>query len=411
MIQKQELLALATDFGLQPNVVEKDYVLGWLLAGIGAHPSTKNTWVFKGGTCLKKCFFETYRFSEDLDFTLTQSSHLEPSFLKSVFEEIGEWIYDQSGLVLPAEARKFDVFTNPRGGISAEGKLGYRGPLGRTGDAPRVKLDLTDHERLVLPIDWRDVHHPYSDKPAAGVQVSTYCFEEVFAEKVRALAERLRPRDLYDVIHLYRRKDLQLDRAKMMAALQEKCDFKKIATPDFESIRLSPLIGELKVSWAQMLAHQLPSLPPFDGFWAELPEFFDWLHREVAPVFAPILEVGSKAALDLTWRMPRMARSWRELGVGAPMEVIRYSAANRLCVQLDYRKETGERTQPIIEPYSLRRTRDGHYLLFGIKAGTNDARSYRVDRIRGATSTQQTFRPRYAVELTETGLYNRTTAD
>ena len=32
MIQKQELLDLAADFGLQPNVVEKDYVLGWLLA-------------------------------------------------------------------------------------------------------------------------------------------------------------------------------------------------------------------------------------------------------------------------------------------------------------------------------------------------------------------------------------------
>ena len=39
MIQKQELLDLATDFGLQPNVVEKDYALGWLLVGIGAHPA------------------------------------------------------------------------------------------------------------------------------------------------------------------------------------------------------------------------------------------------------------------------------------------------------------------------------------------------------------------------------------
>jgi len=30
------------------------------------------SWAFKGGTCLKKCYFETYRFSEDLDFTLTE---------------------------------------------------------------------------------------------------------------------------------------------------------------------------------------------------------------------------------------------------------------------------------------------------------------------------------------------------
>ncbi len=92
MIQKQELLDLAKDFGLQPNVVEKDYVLGWLLAGIGEHPTTRDTWVFKGGTCLKKCFFETYRFSEDLDFTLTDPAHLDQVFLRKLFEEVGEWV-------------------------------------------------------------------------------------------------------------------------------------------------------------------------------------------------------------------------------------------------------------------------------------------------------------------------------
>ena len=41
---------------------------------VGSHDEISETWVFKGGTCLKKCFFETYRFSEDLDFTLTSMS-------------------------------------------------------------------------------------------------------------------------------------------------------------------------------------------------------------------------------------------------------------------------------------------------------------------------------------------------
>lgn len=401
MIQKQELLDLAADFGLQPNVVEKDYVLGWLLAGIGEHPATRDTWVFKGGTCLKKCFFETYRFSEDLDFTLTDPAHLDEGFLRTLLQEVGEWVYDQTGLILPPEARKFEVYTNPRGGTSAEGRVGYRGPLARAGDAPRIKLDLTDHERLVLPIDRRHVHHPYSDLPGQGIQVSTYCFEEVFAEKVRALAERLRPRDLYDVVHLYRRKELNPDLPQLMHALREKCAFKKIAVPDFASIQVSPLITELQVSWAQMLAHQLPELPPFDGFWAELPDVFDWLHgRADQPVMAG---VAVTADTDTSWRMPAMASSWRGLGIGAPMEVIRFAAANRLCIQLEYRKENGERVQPVIEPYSLRRTRDGNYLLYGVKADTGEDRSYRVDRIAGATVTQRAFTARYLVELTETG--------
>jgi predicted nucleotidyltransferase component of viral defense system len=60
MIDRQEILEFVGEVGLDPNVVEKDYVLGWMLAGIAQHPRTRDTWVFKGGTCLKKCYFETY---------------------------------------------------------------------------------------------------------------------------------------------------------------------------------------------------------------------------------------------------------------------------------------------------------------------------------------------------------------
>jgi predicted nucleotidyltransferase component of viral defense system len=41
----------------------------------------RDAWVFKGGTCLKKCFVETYRFSEDLDFTVRENGPLEPAAL------------------------------------------------------------------------------------------------------------------------------------------------------------------------------------------------------------------------------------------------------------------------------------------------------------------------------------------
>ena len=34
MIDKRDILESASSLGLQPSVVEKDYVLGWLLAGI-----------------------------------------------------------------------------------------------------------------------------------------------------------------------------------------------------------------------------------------------------------------------------------------------------------------------------------------------------------------------------------------
>ena len=55
--------------GIQWNVIERDYLLSWVLAGISQVPSLNDTLVFKGGTALRKCYFGNYRFSEDLDFT------------------------------------------------------------------------------------------------------------------------------------------------------------------------------------------------------------------------------------------------------------------------------------------------------------------------------------------------------
>ena len=52
------------------SVLERDYCLAWLLAAL-AESDFKAVLGFKGGTALKRCYFGDYRFSEDLDFTLT----------------------------------------------------------------------------------------------------------------------------------------------------------------------------------------------------------------------------------------------------------------------------------------------------------------------------------------------------
>lgn len=178
MIDVAEIQAIATDLGLSPEVVEKDYVLGWLLAGISAHPALSTSWVFKGGTCLKKCYFETYRFSEDLDFTLTDATHLNADFLRTAFSDVSAWIYEQTGIRIPAEQLRFDLYTNPRGGASCEGRVYYAEPRPRPGTIPRIKLDLTVDELVALPPVIRPVGHPYSDLPEAGITAHCYAYEE-----------------------------------------------------------------------------------------------------------------------------------------------------------------------------------------------------------------------------------------
>ena len=391
MIDRREILEMASRMSLTPHVVEKDYMLGWMLAGIGAHPALRDSWLFKGGTCLKKCFFETYRFSEDLDFTLTDPAHIESVFLTQTFNEIGEWIYERTGIEIPAYLQNFDIYTNPRGTISCQGKISYRGPVA-TRDLPRIKLDLTADERIVLAPVRVGVFHPYSDEPAEGIDVLAYAYEELFGEKVRALAERTRPRDLYDVVNLFRNAEARPHASVMLDVLRQKCEFKGIAVPvlaDLEEHR-----AELQSLWQNMLAHQLPTLPPYESFWDELPAFFDWLQGGVEPAIpaAYALSAGEVVLRQRDLRLPVSGQAQSFI------EIIRFAAGNRLLVELDYQGSTRR-----IEPYSLRRTQDGNIVLHAFNADRNEHRSYRVDRIQGARVTNTTFTPRHAVELSPQG--------
>jgi predicted nucleotidyltransferase component of viral defense system len=398
VIDRAEILRLANEFGLEPRIVEKDYILGWVLAGIYRDPLLAQTWVFKGGTCLKKCFFETYRFSEDLDFTVTDASQLDATFLEQRFLELSNWLYDTAGIELPPDQRVFDIYDNRRGGRCGEGRIGYRGPIAPRGGAlPRIKLDLTADEILVLPTVMRPVGHVYSDSPAEGITARCYAFEEVFGEKVRALAERSRPRDLYDVINLFRNGEFHAAAAVIRDVVQQKCTFKNIGFPRFEG--LAVFREELVAEWGNMLGHQLPALPPVESFWDALPEFFGWLAGTRALIAAAPYPL---AAGDQVLRIP--AGAFRLAGRSTPfIEVIRFAAANHLCVDLDYVSEEGRRGTRTIEPYSLRRTQDGNVVLHAVRSQNQQHRSYRVDRILGARITQLTFNPSYAVELTPTG--------
>lgn len=398
MISKAELLGISEKLRLSPHVVEKDYALGWALAGIYAHPELQDNWVFKGGTCLKKCYFETYRFSEDLDFTLPDHAHLDATFLKRVFSEIADWIYEKTGLEFPANSQDFDIYVNPRGNSSCQGRLSYRGPISpRSGGLPRIKLDLIADERLVLAPVRSPIFHPYSDVPEDGIEVLSYAYVEAFAEKVRALAERTRPRDLYDVINLYRNESARPSSAVLLDVLRQKCDFKGIGIPRADD--LDGHKADLDSSWANMLAHQLPDLPPVGSFWDALHDFFAWLRgAPTRPIPAAYtIAPGESVIRERTLHLPVSGR------VQAELEIIRFSAANQLCVKLDYIDEHGRRSTRTIEPYSLRRTLDNNFILHAWNVDRDQHRSYRVDRIQGAQTTNRTFTPRYAIELTPTG--------
>src|SRR3972149_6574360 len=123
MIRNIEIQEAARAWGLRPDIVEKDYVLGWLLMGLSAHPRIQTQWIFKGGTALKKCYVETYRFSEDLDFTLTPGASQNLDEMVSWISSICANLSNETGAEFPPAQIEFRAHPNPRGGVTLRAKL------------------------------------------------------------------------------------------------------------------------------------------------------------------------------------------------------------------------------------------------------------------------------------------------
>lgn len=395
MINHQEIKNLEIEWGLREDVIEKDYVIGWLLWGIGSDPVLGEQWAFKGGTALKKCFTETWRFSEDLDFTVIVGGPDIPDTIEPILHKILERVHEESGIDFFAVHPTFKHTEKYR---YTEGSIYYRGPRNARKPA-RIKLDISGAESIVRPTVLRGIVNPYTDSLPAPAQVRCYAFEEVFAEKLRAMGERGRPRDLYDIILLFRRKDLQSQPQLIQSILLEKCEFKGISAPTLESIQNSPFKDELVNEWDNMLGHQLPNLPPFQQFWDELPELFNWLNGAPVPARIAAMPVSIEYQEDTTWSPPPTIRQW---GLGIPLESIRFAAVNRLCVELGY-----QRTVRLIEPYSLRRTKDGHLILHAVKTQTGEPRAYRVDRIESVKVTNIPYIPKFEIEFYSVGPFTR----
>lgn len=412
MIDKREILEKAGEFSLEPRVIEKDYVLSWMLAGIANHEDLKDKWLFKGGTCLKKCYFNTYRFSEDLDFTLLDPTHLNEEFLKRTFTEIAEWVYNNSGIDVAADSKfspiKVEIYKNLRDNDSCKGNIYYRGPLtvGQGGSAPTIKLDLTVDEKVVLEPVKKPIIHNYSDIDKNLFTALCYHFVDLFAEKTRALDERKRPgaRDLFDVVNMHRyvTNIINVDLAKLNHSLREKCSFKGIAIPSMATMNLKQ--EEFRVQWEKQLKHQLQELPPFESYWNDLPDFFNWLSGNSPKKQPSRLEIPGQQLQVLAIGIDEGSRNFVFENKSRIVQNIRFAAASRLCILLHYQKETGECKQYLLEPYSFRTTSENKILLYAIHG--DKPKAFRVDRITDAAVTNDVFVPKYTVEIVEDGGIN-----
>jgi predicted nucleotidyltransferase component of viral defense system len=236
------------------SVLERDYCLAWFLAAL-AESDLKAVLGFKGGTALKRCFFGDYRFSEDLDFTLT--AQVTPEELRARLEPVYAAVLDASGIRF-----SFDREDRQKHENSFTFYLRYEGPLPRGND---VKVDITLSEMLVYPLQERAVlrgYDEFTDLPE-NRRLLAYSLEEITTEKTLALADKARnePRDLYDLWHLTSNEGIEI--GQLAGAMRKKLEFRgKPCAGLADAIRAKE--ARLKALWNPRLGYQMAELPEFD---------------------------------------------------------------------------------------------------------------------------------------------------
>ena len=246
MIRSQDIKEKAREYSVPVSTIERDYAQNWLLKYL-YHPNI----ILKGGTGIKKLYQENYRFSDDLDFSLTR-----PIKDKNLFTHINEAVdkaKEEVGINFQISSKLNKTETGFRG------KIYFNIIQNATGTPLSIKVDITNYnnEIILLPTEKKKIFHSYSDELNAEIEV--YSLEEIFTEKIRALIQRTRVRDLYDVGMLY---DL-INKNKVLQILDEKFDFKGVIL-DISS--LTKRKDDFSSAWDASLRHQLKVIADFEIF-------------------------------------------------------------------------------------------------------------------------------------------------
>ncbi len=169
------------------HIAEKDYFLA-LVMQIISNSSTGRALIFKGGTALHHCYLDQYRFSEDLDFSSNQIL-LPIEDVRKIFNN-----FDYLSI-------KKDYLSNAT--IKIE-KLQYSGPLVQSNS---LKVEIDFLQNVLLPPQILT----YQNVWGLDFKVAVMDIKEICAEKIRAMSDRARYRDFYDIYLLMEKYSLDLD--------------------------------------------------------------------------------------------------------------------------------------------------------------------------------------------------------
>jgi len=256
---RNDLDKYADRIGAGRSAVEKDFLISsffLLLAYDEQFARFRDRIVFRGGTCIKKAYYpgET-RFSEDLDFTSLDSEELD-LFFEALRGLVGQ------DLGVTAITQVGEMYRNSRG---LDLRLGYTSVLGQP---DHIMFNMSTSDTTMSPKRVRVDVMPYFASFRPVVQAMN--IREILAEKIRALLQRAKPRDVYDVWFLVSKKGMRVDPKMVrekLARSYEAAPAKKKASAALYSY--ADVIGKVRetteLSWKREIGGLLVKNSPSRG--------------------------------------------------------------------------------------------------------------------------------------------------
>lgn len=261
----------AAQSGIPFYIWEKDFAISFILLAIAQVPILENTLIFKGGTALKKIYFNNYRFSEDLDFTgndTPKGEELTQILIEVI--KIAETLMLEYGNFTLEFKRKSEQRPHP---LEQEAFIiGVKFPW-HSAISCRIKIEITRQELVFTQPLLKPILHDYEHMVDAKLLV--YSLEEIYCEKLRALLQigirlrtrgwsRPRSRDFYDLWQIKTNFGEHLDIALIARALPKKCAIRDITYAHSKDFLTTEVINEGRKYWESNLKDFVQDLPDFD---------------------------------------------------------------------------------------------------------------------------------------------------
>ena len=384
MITKDEIVRKADEFEIHAANVQRDYVFGWVLAGLYSKSALQDHLIFKGGNCLRKAYFDHSRFSRDLDFSTHGS--LAEEFIGSELGHVCDFVQEHTGIVFEKEKTRIEE----KRGASKDKKvhevrLYFKDFFGNPDKFTiSIRLDVTEFDKIFLQTQKRNLNHPYSDLSLCSVPLTCLKLEEILAQKLKCLLQRRHSPDLYDfVFSILLNPEIDVNKTEIVATFLKMTIFQ--SSPRVVKGLLFDLpFQTIKSFWDKYIISPKLGVIDYDHAVQTFKEVIDDMFGKF-----PIGR-GEQMFFPSCFRNPIM-----EAGQSMTLLEIKYSNITRL-----------------VEPYSLvyKKPQNGfakEYLYVYDQTGGASTgpgiKSLVHTNIQELKNTNQKFKPKYEVELCKAG--------